>query len=102
MNKNFAHRKNIILTKDHSPLKAGSMGHITAWLDGVIGVMWYDVWSDSKEFIQEVKDNKGVYWSSYKPLEQGLNFLNEYTEVVDNDEEYKDLARRMGWKWDET
>ena len=64
--------------------------------------MWYDVWSDSKEFIQEVKNNKGVYWGSYEPLDQGLSFLNEYTEVVDNDEEYKDLVRRMGWKWNET
>ena len=63
--------------------------------------MWYDVWSDNKEFIQKVKNNKGVFWGSHKPLDQGLSFLNEYTEVVDNDEEYKDLVRRMGWKWNE-
>ena len=23
-------------------------------------------------------------------------------QLVDNDEEYKDLVRRMGWKWNET
>ena len=106
MNKNFDHNKNIILTRDCADMAAGSVGKITAWLpdedgDSCISVMWYHVYCKTETFSEQVKKAGSRWWTTHKPFIDGLEWLNDYTEAVDNDDEYRDLILRMGWKWNE-
>ena len=106
MNKNFDHNKNIILTRDCADMAAGSVGKITAWLpdedgDNCISVMWYHVYCKTETFSEQVKKAGSRWWTTHKPFIDGLEWLNDYTEAVDNDDEYRDLILRMGWKWNE-
>lgn len=99
MNKNFDLDKAIILTKDYGYFGAGSTGWITAYLpeDDVIAVNWRKVFVPTGKEDDVVKNDNGdpVMWITYKPFD----CLNDYAEVVENDGEYEDLVKRMGWDW---
>jgi len=94
MNKNFELNKHVILTKDWDSFKAGTSGKITAYLPDegydVIAVYWNYIFHDADE--EQPKP-----WANYKPFDWALEKLNECAEVVETEEEYDALIKRMGW-----
>jgi hypothetical protein len=96
MYKNFNHQKEVLLTKDYNDtFGAGSTGIIRAWLlpddHDVISIEFIRMFS--KVPAPQVPFGN---WLTFK-FQEGQDFLNDYCEAPETEEEYLELCGRLGW-----